>query len=258
MSKKKSIKVIKTAYKLSTYGHSGFTFAYCSRLENNSVWQLSECYKCREEIINRLFNNHKLITNRARFIVHSVSKNNIEKKFEEQTNLGLKIINMMEKRHKWPLTRMFGVDPLKIEYNIYYGHGPNISNTLFRKVLIGSSRWVRSPYTLSLFILLFKAGSIGRFKGVKDYEGLVKVCESYKSPGGSSFYIVNTYKFWDILMSNFNRIFSKLPAKSNFDRSNYGTYSYSREGIYKLCTLTSTNHKVNRRFRALLEKNDMI
>jgi len=237
-------------------------FAFCSKITNDTVQQQSQFSQCREVMSHRLFENNPTIhTDRLRYIARRTSINNrasaTQWQFDKEFKTGLRIINIMEDRHGWPLTKMYDVDP--IVRNLNYNGRP-LKSLTFRKVLIGSSRWAISPHMVSLNLLLFRLpGTTPRiFRDIKNYEDIVAAynrCRRARSTTSDAYIVGVTFKFWDMIMANLNKLFAGKVGKIIFDKTSYG--SYFDEGISKLCTFKCSNRRINKKFAALAKKEGL-
>ena len=245
----------------ASYSHSGYMFAYCSKIANNEVKQQSGFNSCREDLASCLFyDNGAIHTDRSRYIVRHVTSSKadkIEKWFGTKTKVGLRIVNIMEDRHGWPLTKMYDAGTQVRKLGSYdYGNPQQL--TTFQKVLIGSSRWVRSPHMVSLYTLLFRLPTkVKRFDSIENYEDLEKACKKCGgASSGDAYYVANTFKFWDMLMANFAWMFAGSTSKDNFKRANYNNSEYN-EGISKPCRFECYNKQINEKFVALAKNTGL-
>ena len=243
----------------SSYAHTGLMFAHCSKITNNVVKQMTGFCSCREDLASCLFydKHNKIPIDRSRYIVrHVVAGNNTEsskKWFSTATEAGLRIVNIMEDRHGWLLTRM--IDAGSSTSRIPADHF-NVARqlTTFYKVLLGSSKWVKSPHMISLYILLFRIASHNKFKAVKNYDDFSKACNACTTNQfGDAGHVFRTFKFWDMIMANFDEMFAGMPTRDNFKGPRYGN-DYYDEGTSKLCRFKCKNEKINNKFVALADK----
>ena len=239
------------------WSHLGLTFAHCSKIVNNQVKQLSYFSSCREDLSSYLFNDDrfndergKVSAHRSRYIVRHItgSPNSkaSEKWFDKATEAGLRIVNIIEARHGWPLTKMFDVESSSIRYATQ-------QLTTFYKVLIGSSRWKKSPHMISLYVLLFRIGANSKFSSISSYEEISKACSTCRTSrlnDNDAARVARTFKFWDMIMANFDKMFAGMSTKDNFKAKGYGG-DYYNEGISKLCDFGCSNKKINDKFVAL-------
>lgn len=247
----------------STYSHSGYMFAFCSKIVNNEVALQSGFQSCREDLAGCLFYNkaNTIQTDRSRYVVRHVTGDangdGVKKWFDSKTEVGLKIINIMEARHGWPLTKMYNVKPLVRELNSY---GSPRRLITFQKVLIGSSKWVRSPHMVSLCTLLFRlpVRVTKIFGNIKSYKALKEACSKCeKTQSGDGYHVALTSKFWDMLMSNFDRMFAGSTSKDNFKKANYKNCQYD-EGISKLCRFNCRNKQISEKFGVLAKSAGLL
>jgi hypothetical protein len=236
------------------YPHAGFMFAFCGKVEKGETKQLTGFEGCREGLTCYIFDrsSYKIQTSRLRCLVRTISVENVDKRhelFEKQTNAGLRILNIMEKHNGWPLTKMQNVETRITEALQGYR-----KRTMFIKMLDGSSKWMRSPHTLSLFFLLFRLSARNSaFLKVENYEQFKQVCKTYiygTATSGDKRNVRGTIQFWDPLMAKFDQMFKGTSIESNYDKSGY-TESYYSEGILKLCTFKTQNKELSKRFTIL-------
>jgi len=236
------------------YPHTGFMFAFCGKVEKGKTEQLTSFEGCREGLTCFIFdrNDYKIQTRRLRCLVRTISVGNADERhelFEDQTNAGLRILNIMEEHNRWPLTKMRNVETKITEPSQGYK-----KRTTFTKMLEGSSKWMRSPHTLSLFFLLFRLSIRNlAFLKVENYDQFKQMCKTYSygtATSGDKRNVRGTIQFWDPLMGKFDQMFKGTSVKSNYDKSEY-TESYYSEGILKLCTFRTQNKKLSKRFTIL-------
>ena len=267
MVSKKVLKigVLKRDYQ-SHYSHTGLMFAYCSKITDNRVEQLSGFCGCREDLAGCLFHDTrgKIHINRSRYIVrHITSDTNTtvsEKWFNRATEAGLGIVNIMEARHGWPLTKMLDAESSVFELKASCGSSAKRLTT-FRKVLLGSNKWVRSPHMISLYILLLRLGTRNKFSSIKNYKKFAKVCGKCGSGQiGDMGHVARTFKFWDLIMANFDKVFAGLRTRDNFTKARYySDYAgYYNEGVSKLCNFQCSHKAINSRFVALANKANLV
>jgi hypothetical protein len=179
------------------------------------------------------------------------NKNGVEKWFNAKTKMGLKIVNIMEERHGWPLTKMYSVEPSIKKVDCNYSSPKQLIT--FQKVLIGSTKWVRSPHMISLYILLFRLPTrvSKKFDSIKNYKDFEEACNKCKgATSGDAYHVSKTSKFWDMLMANFGQMFAGTTSKDNFKRTSYENCQYD-EGILKLCRFNCKHKQISEKFVAL-------
>lgn len=262
MTKSKILKLDQGPYN-AMYLNNGFAFAHCSTVNKGVITQLTGFGACREGFTHQIFadSKHRLSTSRLRCLVRTVTMTpgkDIKDQFGKQTKAGLEILNILEDHYNWPLTKMFDVNTTTLKTK--RDQNPRRG---FVRLLVGSSKWLKSPHTASLFLLLFRLPTRHTsFLEIKDYEQLMETCRKYaglpkpgskvaaKKVGGDKNYVAKTIRFWGPLMSNLNRIFKGTTIRGNFNKGNYRRY-YGDEGISKLCNFACSNTKIQERFVAL-------
>ena len=261
--KDKQILEVETTYDYVNYdyGHDEFMYAYCSKPINGAVKQLTEFHDCREETTEEIFDNNKLIPKgKLRYIVRVISEKAApgkqRNKFDRDVAAGVRILNIMEKRHGWTLTKMIDVKESKSTKATGLYSSNKIIFTTFRKVIMGSKRWSRAPHMISLFLLIFRlATKHHKFAKIKTYKALADACsQKYRLFDLED--VTATFKYWDIVMSKYTSIFANLSRKDNFNEKSYSD-DYGYEGVYVLCCAESNNEILNSRFKRLVKKAGM-
>jgi len=275
MAKKKLLElVINKKYdgQYSIYEHPNFSYAYCKEPEKGIVKQITEFCGCREDLSDQLYNNRTRIPLNClrllvRIVMVKVDKPNATKvahdkqaikNFGKHTKVGLRILNIMEKRHKWPLTQMFAVEPHIDERHIdgWNEVSRSMTYTTYLKMLEASNKWMRSPHMISLFALLFRLPNKlpKQFQSIKNYKDLEEACKRCRgADSGDRHYVATTFRFWDPLMANFDKVFDGLPFTKAYSTKNYSQYHYN-EGIYKLCTFESSNSLISNQFAKVMKE----
>lgn len=166
------------------------------------------------------------------------------KEFHRWMESGVSVLNILEAKHGWPLTRM---------YKVEHVYGERIVVCMF----VGSARWMRSPAMLSMFALLVRMSNHKVFSDIKDYEGFMEAVQKYiRGRHTDCDHARHTSPYWDIIMSNFIKLFNGFSAKENFTQENYGEYIES-EGISKFCKGETNYGALGERFRNLVKAHGM-
>jgi hypothetical protein len=225
-------------------------FGFCSAPSaKKTIKQRSEFYGCRESfgelLEDQLSNgeNSQIPIKRARIIAYIVSsaksKESLEvanKKFADGMKIAVKVLNILEKRAKWRLTKF---------YRVVKDNSPKA----LMYMVVGSNNWIRSPHMQSMYCLILRACRSECFAGVKTYKDLMVACEKFgNSRANDATYVQRTYPYWGSITKNFNSLFENLSMKDNFNRKNYGDSSLYHEGIYNLCKGDSENKKITANF----------
>jgi len=251
----------------SLFEHPGFMFAFCKEPEKGIVRLITHFAGCREDLSGKLYNNRsKIPINCLRLLVRMVVRHpypdrsigtaRTKNLFKRQTRTGLRIINIMEKRHNWPLTKMYDVASRidKKKQNSWSRGDTVVTLTTHLRMLEASNKWMRSPHMISLFGLLFRLHNKStKFDSINSYKALKKACESCKRcTNGDAAYVAKTFKFWDPLMEKFDEVFKGLPFTKAYSSRNYDRYHYD-EGIHKLCRFQSTNAQISEQFSKVMK-----
>ena len=212
-------------------------------LEKNKITPL-ECFdSCREIVCDQLRNRFKskkkpyikktrLLTY-AKFISHGEGlplnkkqKGTIKKlklRHEKETLVGLKTVNLFEKKFKWPITKIYSVECEQVdENNIFY-------------YFVGSKKWIKSPSLFSLFMLLIRIGkSIKKRNAFRTLDGFYKsLYENEKTLDIN--YMRAHYERCLLVMKYYDRLFGRTPIENLYlpdtDKNLF------IEGINTLCDL---------------------
>lgn len=256
-----TIKYKLTNVSTHTYYSNGrcFNFAFCSKPSASGMVQLrSPFVACRETFIHsmiyrmrsRVLNPYtidlevkKIPISQVRFVVgffydSKTSKKNNSSKFELAVKKGIRIINLFERRHKWELTKLFKVEETK----------PNDTSQFY--MIVGNKKWIRSTHMLSLYTLMLRLGNY--IDEVKTCKNIIDALNKHiECPNNTVAHARATYKYWDMIMSNFDNIFSGLTTKHIYDINVLA--SQSQEGIFKLCSGHSHHNIIAERFNNVKE-----
>jgi len=181
---------------------------------------------------------------------------------DKEVAIGLKLVNHYEKRLGWLLTKITKLQNGDILKDV------DIKNTINMYMVVGSSKWLRSPYMLSLYMLLLRLGTRG-FKGnFETHEELFKEFETFVNKNNGHYkdanhinykdanHIKKKYPMWDILLENHSKFFRDKSINRLYNRKylvNGG--SGFNEGITKLCSGYSLDLEMNKKFVELCKNN---
>jgi len=262
--KKDLIKVNRNGHSvLATFGDSRIMFAFTTRPKKGEITMLSGFVRCREDLTSFLYGaKNKITSNRylALLVRRSADKSNIQanvlvkRNFEKSLETGVKVLNIMEEKHRWPLTKMY---KMKSETYCFENEWKDKSFKIASHyaLIVASKRWLKSPHLVSLLTLILRVPSSSKtvFGKPKDYETLMKMLKDKKRTdlSGDANYVYRTFEYWDIFMGKQNQLFSK-DMKVFLGRS-YKNGSYG-EGVYKLCTYYSHHNKLQTKLHQLAKK----
>jgi len=218
-------------------------FGYCREGLTGIIFQHINGYKTQNIYLRKTRLAARIVINLKR----SAKQCEAEKeRYADHMNTGLNLVNILEKRHGWPLTEMYEVTH-------------RYSERLLIRMFVGTNKWMRSPAMLSMFTLLIRIGSIKYFNGVKDYTELMKAaakCKNFEL--SDNIYVTNSYKYWDILVGEFDRIFRGITYKEAYKYDNYIGNSRISEGINKICSgghhKGTSFEKLDRRFKKIVKE----
>lgn len=231
------------------------------------VKQLSGFDRCRETLCCRIFDafdnrGHGLNGNsikkksipidKLRLVVKIGSNSNYsptqakrQKIMDKRTKSALHMLHIIEKEHKWGLTKAYPIKP--------YSYGDKIY------MVVASKKWMRSPHMVSLFTLIFRisgdqAFQASSFMRLRSYKAIMRCLKEFgrNNDYSDKFKVHTSLKYWDPLLRNYNKMFRGYPMKDTFNRSNY--ISHSQEGINRLCANACTNSKLQERFNEVVKK----
>ena len=184
-------------------------------------------------------------------------KQNTKKKCDKLFERSINLLNIIEDYHDWPRTNMYECDH-------YYGCG-NLDENNAVYLFNGSSRWSISPHMLSLFTLIIRIPiSVVPFaKNIKIYEDLINKIKNSKYNDRDFRYLYESFLYWPILFVKFNELFKNFPAERNWNidkikKENEHEWEtddeWEYEGISTLCNFLSGDHKLQSKFKELVDK----
>ncbi len=224
------------------------------------VKQLSRFDPCRETLCCRIFDaiqlkNKSMSMDKFRIVVKIGSfdsspsiQTNRQKLMDKWTKAAIHVLNIIEKEHKWSLTKAYPIKP--------YSHGDKVY------MIIASKKWMRSPHLVSLFTLIFRISKnkpfqTPSFRRIRSYKTVMQHIKKFSATGGGDRYSVRaTIKYWGPLLHNYNKMFKGYSMKDTFNRNNY--HSHSEEGINRLCEDKCTNHKLQERFNKVVKSQKVL
>lgn len=152
----------------------------------------------------------------------------------------LYIINSFEKHHKWQLTKLYPVE---------YTDTPMI-------FFSGPKRWTMSPYHMSLWTLMVRAGRNSWLpKNLRklNHENLVRqiAITSASSNYKDSSQIYGTIRDWDPFMALHKELFGKENRRYHWRKGHLYGGNDRPEGIYRLVKGTTQHHALKREYTKL-------
>ncbi len=248
------------SYYYGSTTHTSIWWALCAAPKiTGEIKQLTEFIFCRESLTCRVFDRMsrsialmnrkgagKMPIDKLRLLAKTASA---ARSSSEELKVGvktaLKILNIIERKHKWALTVAHPVEPCSNTDDIY--------------MFVASKKWMRSPHLLSLFTLLVRLAqhkglsSDSSFRRIKTYKSLLDKLKKYTNTGSNSDKVTvkQTIKYWDLLFRNYQKLYYDMPMKRTFNKNKYtGHYD---EGIRKLCRGGTSDAAMNLRFQTIIE-----
>ncbi len=215
-----------------------------------TVTQRSEICSCREVFGEQLqeqldkHENLKIPVKHVRLLLYTRTAASgkdttdaARRKFFENVKTSVNAVNILERKYKWRLTRVY---PLVNE---------KCTKALMCMV-VGPNNWIRSPHMQSMYCLILRAAKTEPFEGIKTYANLMAACKKHVSKGfNDSGYIRDTYEYWGPIMMNFKNLFLNLSMTVNYSRSTYGGERVYHEGIRCLVQGGTNNKELKARFK---------
>jgi len=245
-------------------GMDSFTFTTCPGEKPDGTIE-PDCwfYTCRENMITnvekevlKLNGNHNYTVDKSRFLIKIRVEN--EKKLAKS----IKVINLFESTYGFPLSRCYRTILKNGAGDAYDTTVKEIDKLVHIYYLVGSRKWVKSSYMLSLYFLLLRyifhlsSNSVFTDKHIESMEAFEEFIK-----GGSGvnvndwMYIKVSYPYWRKIFEHYRDLFGRFSIEHNWQAgfnkmSSEGTMRY--EGIYRLC---DKNHRSqSERVRKLFEK----
>jgi hypothetical protein len=189
----------------------------------------------------------------------------------------ISIYNLFEKSAGWPLTRMHDVETINTD-NIVNAWSPGTKGRFYNKVwdkgsthyVVGSKRWMKSPYMVSLYLLILKASymdvmgdhssieklipsTLKRIERLRKYSSLEQRKRlPYRGWDNIASYTSASIKYWPIVISGYHRLFGKGPAKDYWLAGNFKPRRpIGCEGIHQLCIGQAALRGLAERFEKL-------
>lgn len=258
------------------YDFYDIKIAFCTAPNKNGQIRVVKYFDpCRETVCSllrdQLDDDHKvkytIDTKKTRLLFFSKASNNYTersiKNFASKSNRqmlnALKIANHLESRYNWARTKM-----QKVEFKNKIPYGTmDIKDRINMYMVVGSSKWLKSPHLLSLYMLIFRLGYRGFKSNFKNHEEFLQRLNAYANTQKVDAYYVRTFQDKiDVLLGNYNRLFGKRTLKSLYSRklliNNTGHFeSGYNEGIQRLCTGFSNDMDISRRFGKICEENNI-
>lgn len=284
------------------------SIGFCTKITNGEVKQLDDFHTCRETLVARFrqfiratmipgssnkstelkWSMKKIPTDKARLIflirVDSRSKSiSLKHKelFSKAVRQGVKIANLIEENAGWSKTKLYPVEITKWpEYSVVNYDEPrslnnkekvNASLTAF--VVEGTIRWFNSPYLLSLWSLIIRAGRFTAIARIRTYKGLISKLttirrdhvlslkipkEGKKCVGPDVNLILQSFGIWAILTKHYSTIFKGRKIQDNYSKDSMkGPYAGS-EGVHMLSQGKGSDQLIKKRIKKICDEEKIV
>lgn len=242
-------------YQFSNEGAYAAFYSAPTHEPKNDVLELmsNSVYGCRDGMSKALRDciiggSIETDKNRHIFVWHhpNMHEKSVRKDHEKWAERGVAVMHAMEKLAGWPLTRPRVV---KMPKNHQFG--------LYCR---SSRRWLKTPYYVTLYILLMRMCGDPRITGFKTFNELEILMTKLSKTGGfkrDDNHVRGTYMYWRAMMVGYPEIFEKKKITHywNTDRLNAGSNGYG-EGVLKFCSGGTSYKKARERMLKVKEELD--
>lgn len=179
--------------------------------------------------------------------------------FQNQVLAGQKIVNVLEKHHGWPLTKIY---PVSFADN----QKDDIKNSSVYYIVAGK-RWIKAPAMLSLYTLLFRIAAAEsdfpfkhRIRSMKSLFSVLDDVTSKRSYSEFVYYKAHN-KYWQLVLSNYRKLFGQRTTASLYSpkwshRRDGWNSQYFSEGINSLCDGDTKDKVLSKTFEEIRKKHD--
>lgn len=245
--------------------NNGYNSAYTFSIVHDPVLKnkisASEWFDtCRETVCDRIrtsFVSHndfdvkklKLLVNTKMIACHEADKLIQAQKdlikerrisYKDDILIGLRIINIIERKLKWPLTRVYPIkcDQLTKNHKIY--------------CFVGNKKWIKSPNIFSLFMLLVRSGiSIKKGRTFESTDGFYRSLFENETTTDIS-YLKAHFKRSLIALKHYNKLFGETSMRDLYTPNTH--LNLFPEGINSLCDLNTNDVELHGRFVKILNE----
>jgi len=292
--KKNAISIHKSSYgSLTTYDFSNMRMTFCSAPDRKNTVKLINYFdSCRETVCHFLRaqvetnpckfklwkEGSKIDTKRTRLALYHKACNRCSEetaqKFAEEKDaemaVGLKLVNHYERKFGWLITKINKIDYKtlnentnsreRMRYIFYSGEYGDRTPNINIYIVVGSSKWLRSPHTLSLYLLLLRLGTRGVKGEFETHEEFLEEIKVFAGRASGSIdnptcrdagHVAKTYKMWDTLLENHSKLFAGKSIKRLYHKDYLVGKDGFNEGITNLCTGYSRDSELSKKFISL-------
>jgi len=283
------------------------SIGFCSKIANGKVKQLTVFHTCRETLVNEfrsfvrasmipgsvdsntkhLWSRKKIPVDKARLIflkrADAKTPDTAMKRkatFTKAMRQGVKMANLIEENAGWSKTKLY---PVKITKWLAHGgngyaDGRRIDNEekaniyLTAFVVEGTIRWFNSPYLLSLWSLLIRAGAFPATARIRTHKGLVDKLttvrrdhvlnnknhlEGKRCSGPDTNLILQSFDVWTIITKYYSTIFKGRKMTDNYAKTAMKGSYVDSEGIHVLSQGKGSDPLIKKRIKEICTKKEI-
>jgi uncharacterized protein YeeX (DUF496 family) len=255
------------------YDFSGMKATFCTAPDEDGQIRVIRYFDtCRESVCEFLRKQiddgikrgaYPIDTKRTRLLLFTKAQNRYSKVKVEKFTLdsdkkmlhALKVVNHLENEYKWSKTKMKKVE---LKDAIKYGMFNDVKDRINMYMVVGSSKWLKSPHLLSLYILIFRLCYRGFKSNFKNHEEFLQKLKSYGNTHKADASYVRIFQDKiDVLLRNYDRLFGKRTLKSLYSKYSLVTINGYNEGISRLCSGLSGDIDISKRFGKICKENNI-
>lgn len=237
---------------LGTY----YIFTYPSSKHNNQLIPSNDLNTCREYFVRRYrsmidyYGTYEDRIKKAYAIVSCGSPQNgdfglFNTSLLAEAQKSLYIVNSFEKKHKWPLTKLYPVECTNSEIPMVFFVGPR--------------KWTMSPYLMSIWTLCIRLGRNNWLpKGLLtfNHRNLVRqlAVNANTFSGFDAYQLRLTIKEWDTFMGLYHKLFGGIERKNHWSKTHLNGRDDIPEGIARLIGGGTAYKELHNKFTELTKK----
>jgi len=164
--------------------------------------------------------------------------------YRKKIAVSIKIVNIIEKEFKWPLTKIYLVECKQLDksHMFYY--------------FTASKKWVKSPSLFSLFMLLIRISlSLKKHTEFRTLDGLYRSISKNSNTVDINHFKIH-HKRYLLVLRYYDRLFGKTSMRDLY--LPHTGQSLFTEGINYLCNLYTKDLNLHDKFVKILEENKML
>lgn len=169
--------------------------------------------------------------------------------FRSRLEKSLAIVNALESKYKWPRTKIYPVIPT----------GRNIRPAM---LFIGDRRWNKSPYLMSLYTLIIRAGwrtwvpESVKGKAWEEVKRIISKAANKKISNNEDVgWVRNSVNYWHLLLEKYDHLFGEEDRAYQWSEERLGSsYNSTSEGIDRLVSGSTDHSELYKKFKVLMQE----